>query len=104
MDLFSSFFSLFALNFTPILPKIKCVLIIVCINFYAHSFDWYLFFLLMLFNFFFNFIPQHFISFNFCIQFGPISFVFYTYFQFIPLLFSFIYFFYTIFGPYCFDC
>jgi hypothetical protein len=104
MDLFSSFFSLFALNFTPTLPKIKCVLIIVCINFYAHSFDWYLFFLLMLFNFFL--ILSLNILFHLIFVSNLVLFLLYFIhiFQFIPLLFSFIYFFYTIFGPYCFDC
>jgi hypothetical protein len=43
--LFLILFSLLTLDFTPALPKIKCVMsVCICINFDLHSFDCYLFY------------------------------------------------------------
>jgi hypothetical protein len=69
-------FSLLGLGI-PIEPlKIQlCPPVYICFEFDPHFFLFLFVLILMLLEvFFFNFIHQHLVSFNFCIQYGPYSF------------------------------
>jgi hypothetical protein len=100
---------LFLLGFGICVEPLKiqlCPPVCICFEFSHYSFD---LIIMLLEVFFFNFIPQHLISFNFCIQSGSHSFdcyffIFCIFFLFCPLGFYFILFCFQFWSSffYCF--
>ena len=76
-------------HLSRVIPKPSTIFILIssciCINF-SYYFFLAIYFFINVFSalFFFNFIPKHFILFNFLNQFGPHSFNYYFFFNFIP--------------------